>query len=362
MLRLFVLFYLLNAITSCSQEQNGTPVSPVVPQDIKVSKIEINVPSCNLIVGGASAALKATVYPENATDTSVYWYSANSNVAFVTRFGVVIPKSAGTTTVTVSSKDGSQQATCIITVALVNEMVALPAGTFSMGQVYVLGAEPVHQVKLSAFNISRYEITQKEYLSAMGNNPSKFTGNENRPVEEVSWFDAVLYCNARSKGEGKDTVYRYTKAEYRYASKQTCSELVGLTIDYSKNGYRLPTEAEWEYACRAGTTGDYYGELADIAWFYGLSGDSTHQVGEKMPNSFGLYDMTGNVNEWCNNYNYNYSDTLATNPTGGVSGSNRAYRGGYYSSLWSRLYSAYRSFFYPSGQADWLGFRVVCTP
>ncbi|GCL51223.1 serine/threonine protein kinase [Microcystis aeruginosa NIES-3804] len=153
------------------------------------------------------------------------------------------------------------------------EMVGLPAGQFLMGSPdsdpdAKSDEKPQHQVKVNSFAIGKYPVTQAQYQAVMGNNPSRFQNNPQNPVEMVSWNDAQAFC-------------------------QKLSQITGKT-------YRLPTEAEWEYACRAGTTTRYYfgddaNELGDYAWYYGNSGGTTHPVGQKKPNAWGLYDMSGNV-------------------------------------------------------------------
>lgn len=151
------------------------------------------------------------------------------------------------------------------------EMIAIPGGSFMMGSEVFYDTKPVHRVTLSPFYIGQFQITQAQYYEVMCNNPSEFIGN-NLPVEMVSWFDAVEFCEKLSKQTGQE--------------------------------YRLPTEAEWEYACQAGSTGKYcFGDddaiLKDHAWYIANSADTTHPVGEKLPNNWGLYDMHGNVWEWC---------------------------------------------------------------
>ena len=199
------------------------------------------------------------------------------------------------------------------------EMVLVQGGEFSMGsKTGAADQKPVRKVKVSAFYIDKYEVTQKDYAELTGQNPSRFQG-PNLPVERVRWTDAALYCNLRSLKEGLKPCYTPRTWE----------------CDFSANGYRLPTEAEWEMACRAGTSGDLYfkGKARDItkyAWIRNNSRETTHPVGKKAPNALGIFDMYGNVAEWCNDF-YDakaYAAGSSTDPTGPAAGTKRVLRGG----------------------------------
>jgi formylglycine-generating enzyme required for sulfatase activity len=194
--------------------------------------------------------------------------------------------------------------------------------------------------------MGKYEVTQKEYQAVMGTNPSSFNGGT-LPVERVSWYDAVNYCNALSKKEGLTPAYTVNGTN--------------VTWFRGANGYRLPTEAEWEYACRAGTTTPYSsGSSVDAAGWYGNnSGSVTQPVGQKQANAWGLYDMHGNVWEWCWDWYGNYSSGSQTDPTGAASGSFRVLRGGGWDGLASYLRSAFRDGHNPSSQFSNYGFRLV---
>ena len=170
------------------------------------------------------------------------------------------------------------------------EMVYLPGGEFVMGSDQGNADEaPAHKVKVSAFLMDKYEVTHELLAKAQMPNPSHWQDNPKKPVERVRWRDAKQYCNERSILEKLHPCYNEKTPD--------------LDCDYTANGYRLPTEAEWEFACRAGTDGAYdFGppdKLRQFAWFADHGDEKTHLAGQKKPNRWGLFDMYGNVSEWC---------------------------------------------------------------
>jgi formylglycine-generating enzyme required for sulfatase activity len=210
-------------------------------------------------------------------------------------------------------------------------LAKIPAGSFIMGSDKFEREGPAHKVVLDSFFIDRTMVTQADYESLMGVNPVETGRSELHPVSNVSWYDGVLYCNARSRRDGYDPVYRYTVV--KGAAGNGCYDLENLKIDLNRNGYHLPTEAQWEYACRAGTTTIYYwgDEMnGDYAWWFENANDVTHPVGTKKPNAWGLYDMIGNLWEWCNDWNGReyYEKSPLKNPRGPKSGEYRSLRGG----------------------------------
>jgi formylglycine-generating enzyme required for sulfatase activity len=237
------------------------------------------------------------------------------------------------------------------------EMVLIPAGSFVMGNRGGKAEESfVHKVTLDAFFMDKYEVTQAEFDRLHLANPSHFKGPD-LPAEQVTWAQAAMYCNARSEDEGLRPCYN-AKAE----------------CDFEADGYRLPTEAEWEYACRAGSQSDYsFGggprKLGEHAWFADNAGNKTHPVGKKKPNAWGLYDMHGNVAEWCND-NYDkgyYQSSPEANPHGPAQGKENVLRGGAWKSGADTLKSSYRLGDNPGFSdaclaRDAIGFRCVRKP
>jgi formylglycine-generating enzyme required for sulfatase activity len=238
-----------------------------------------------------------------------------------------------------------------------SDMALVHGGTFTMGspasEAGRAGDEAQHQVTVSSFYIGRYEVTQKEWVAVMGSNPSYFKGDD-LPVESVSWYEAVAYCNARSVKEGLTPAYTVVNT------------LIGATVTWNRSasGYRLPTEAEWEYAARGGSGVGYLiyagsNNVDGVGWYWDNSGSKTHPVGTKAANGLGIYDMTGNVWEWCWDWYGTYPTSPQTDPIGAPSGAGRVARGGSWHFYGQNLRSAYRNTITPSSRYDVLGFRLV---
>lgn len=216
-------------------------------------------------------------------------------------------------------------------------MVFVEGGTFMMGAIDEQGSDvfdnekPAHQVALDSYYIGKFPVTQRLWTAVMDSNPSYFKG-DNLPVEQVSWDDVQDFLRNLNTITGKS--------------------------------YRLPTEAEWEYAARGGRQSQGYkyagsNDIDLVAWYDGNSGNKTHEVGTRFPNELGIYDMSGNVFEWCQDWYGSYSSTSQRNPQGSTGGSCRVYRGGGWSGYAGYCRVSGRYYLTPGSGYDYLGFRLA---
>lgn len=249
------------------------------------------------------------------------------------------------------------------------EMVSIPVGKFNMGNTGTIQGEkneyPVHEVFIQSFKMSRYEITQAQFEEIMGYNHS-YNQGANKPVERVSWFEAVKFCNKLSEAEGLKAVYHV-------------DPFLGIQWDATANGYRMPTEAEWEFACKAGSETDYYNGnrrshedapvdslLEQIAQYHNGSEKYPNQsidVGQKQPNAFGLYDTHGNVFEWVWDW---YDETYFSyspkdHPKGPQTGVLKVLKGGAMDTAAEFQRASYRYRLVPAYTSHNIGFRIART-
>lgn len=243
------------------------------------------------------------------------------------------------------------------------EVVEVQGGTFIMGNDYSINQDesPEHKVTISSFYIGKYEVTFEEFdrfcVSTGSEKPDDaMLGRGKNPVMNISWESAVMYCNWLSKMEGFDRCYTIKRD----------SLATSVACNFSANGYRLPTEAEWEFASKGGTASKGYAFSGsnnpdEVAWYFSNSNGRPHEVGSKKPNELGIYDMSGNVREWCwDLYEKDYyKKSPESNPTGPTVGVRRVYRGGAWNFKLDFLRLTGREFMGPSKNYGNVGFRVV---
>ena len=263
------------------------------------------------------------------------------------------------------------------------EMVFVQGGTFQLGKA--LGtvtasdnpdATPVSNVTLSSFYIGKYEVTQLQWQAVMGSNPSSGFGvGDNYPVYRVSWYDALVFCNKLSIAEGLTPAYRINDStnpdDWGTVPTNTIDTTWNAAIDSGSTGYRLPTEAQWEYAAKGGNTGETYtyagsDDPDEVAWYgdtiVGVSwikGGTCYAVGTKAPNGLGIYDMSGNVAEWCWDLYGDYTSADKTDPTGVSPFGGRVIRGGHWFDPAGALRSAKRDWTGPFPRFYIYGFRLA---
>ena len=310
--------------------------------------------------------MELTATYSGSETVSYQWKKDETNVG--TDSNKYTPTEAGSFTVTVSAAGYNPKTSAPVIVAApaeppsgLVEMVWVPGGSFQMGDTVGNGFSdelPVHTVTLTGFYMGKYEVTQAQYEAVMGTNPCNdpdmnYGVGDNYPVYNVSWYDAIEFCNELSAMERLQPVYTISGTT--------------VTANWNRNGYRLPTEAQWEYAAKGGdgSPGNYTysgsDTIDDVAWYWDNSVSTTHAVGTKSPNGLGIYDMSGNVCEWCWDWYEDYSSSTQTDPTGpiGTSESDRVRRGGNFFSPPEFVRSAIRYYDNPSDGGFYHGFRLV---
>ena len=295
--------------------------------------------------------LTATVLPENADNKTVTWESSNEEIAEVNKNGRVIANGYGACTITCSATDDSGvKAECQVVVVPAGQtytvngvsfkMMPVEGGTFMMGSNNGEDDEmPVHEVTLSSFSIGETEVTQALWFAVMGANPTSSN----------SWSTTC--------GLG-DNYPAY------YISWDICQSFITKLNQLTGASFRLPTEAEWEYAARGGNKSQGYifsgsNTIGDVAWYRSNSDNTTHEVATKAPNELGIYDMSGSVWEWCQDWYGSYSSGNQTNPTGPASGSYRVVRGGSWSHYAAGCRVSNRPYSNPTHTLDNLGLRLA---
>jgi len=341
----------------------------VRPSETTISSFTVNFES-----NGGNSVTSQTINsggtatrPTNPTRSGYTFDDWYSNVGLTTVYNF---STAVTSNITLYAK-------WIAVVAVNIEMVYVPSGSFEMGKELGTAGSgdntPVHTVTLTGFYMGKYQVTQAQYQAVMGTNPSYFSSNPasgdvqgNRPVEQVSWYDAIEFCNALSIKEGLSPYYSIDKVNKDPNNTNSWDDMKWtVTRNSTANGYRLPTEAQWEYAAKGGngTPGNYTyswsNTVGDVAWYWENSNSITHEVGKKQPNGLGIYDMSGNVWEWCWDWYGSYSSGAQTDPQGAASGDFRVVRGGSWYDVASSTRSVLRSYDNPYGRRYDVGFRLV---
>ena len=345
--RTYVLTLLGNNLQQAQQSQTltirYTPTNATVLVDNKMVKGTNGVAQTTLPVGQHSYIVACDGY-ESEEGTVKLKASAPSNLqitltkeAVATQQSIVSQPTVAQQPVAQPTVVNSDHISIPVKDGISIDMVRVEAGTFTMGATPEMedpwdDEKPAHQVTLTNdYYIGKYEVTQALWKAVMGKKPSKFKG-DNLPVEQVSWND--------------------------------CQEFISKLNRITGKTFRLPTEAEWEYAARGGkkSRGNQYSgsnNLSDVAWYLDNSGEKTHAVGTKQPNELGIYDMSGNVYEWCQDWKGSYSSSSQVNPTGANSGSTRVFRGGSRSSFARGCRSSCRDIYTPAYIYDYIGLRLV---
>ncbi len=365
-LAILIIVLSISIFSSCKEKTTEPEVETVAtPTFDPVGGTYTTAQEVSITCSTPDATIRYTTDSSEPTSTSTT-YASPFNVSETTTIKAMAFKDGWTPSPTASST---------FTISPCPEqMVYVPAGTFTMGDAREEGdftELPTHSVSLNSFYMSKYEVTQAEYAEIMGSYPAHDHGvGEDYPVYHVSWYSAIKYCNLLSMAEELTPVYSISGSTNpaNWGAVPTNRDVTwdAALSNFNANGYRLPTEAEWEYAARGATNDPDYlysgsEDINDVAWYDDNSGGSTHIVGTKAPNALGLYDMSGNVYEWCWDwYSSDYYGSSPDNdPTGPESGSRRVRRGGYwnYSAFFSRVADRRHSNPYESSH-DYLGLRL----
>lgn len=370
-------------ITTMAEDGEFTATCQVTvnaPQ-VTVDGVQLNKNEMLLFTGG-SEKLVAAISPANASEKSVTWRSDKEAVATVSAEGVVTPVSPGTAVITVTTVDGGFMAQCTVTVKESPgeeygiATILINAGTYTMGSPTSeprWSSETEHLVTLTRnFHMSMYEITNEQYARFLNEN---HIGADGKMAASEMYANEVLIYDSSTQSGGLNCGVNYVSGQWTPVSGKEKYPVIYVSwygaYEYAKwIGGSLPTEAQWEYACRAGTTticsfGTDRSLLGDHAWYNVNASGSSHPVGEKLPNPWGLYDMYGNVDEWCMDIFVNFTSSAAIDPLITSGGSNRVSRGnGWDTAIISsnkevNFRSANRGQRAPNVTARGLGFRVV---
>ncbi len=376
----FNYFQNFDAAYNCAADGGTTNNSIAVRSTIagSVTGISMNKTSTTVAVDG-SEALTITILPDNATSRTVVWKSSKESVATVDSTGKVTGVAIGKIIITASIADPALTAECVVTVTapVVSadiELVNVPAGTFQRD------ASAANTSYVSAFKMSKYEITRAQFLAVMGTDPTEtsYSNGLAGPVQQVSWYHAIAYCNKLSLSAGLTPAYSVSGVDFStltYAAIPTSTNSAwdAVICNWSANGYRLPTEMEWIWAAMGADSGNsgatntsgyakaFAGSTGsnlpgDYGWYTSNSSGKTHSVGSKLANELGLYDMSGNVSEWCWGW-LSYPTGANSDYRGGTTGAYRVRLGSSFSV--NNVSIANSGYEYPYSQDFYLGFRVV---
>jgi len=348
-------------ITAFTYDHTFSQTCTVTVIPLEINSVTLNKTELFLIVG-EEESLHATVEPYFA-DNDTKWISSKTSVATVTN-GLVKAMWPGKATITVTAGDGftkSWEVTANLKAFNIEnetvDMAWVDGGSFQMGKnLGTVGSDttPVHTVTLTGFYMGKYEVTQSEWEEVMGSLPSStsntFVKGPGYPVYFVSWFDALVFCNRLSVMEGLSPAYSISGSTNpddwgAVPTNTTWGQWINAVMVSGSNGYRLPTEAQWEYAAKGGNNPGNYSfagsdDYKEVGWYNENAGSKTHEIGLKLPNGLGFYDMSGNVAEWCWDRYGIHSSAAVTDPTEPASvtaGNTRIIRGGGYNSIYKLI-------------------------